>query len=46
METVRPKRKLSFHQKQMRFFTVLFGGILVLVVVITLWTIYTLSFHR
>jgi len=33
----RPKRELSLHQKQMRFFTCFFGALLVLATAFLLW---------
>ncbi len=33
----RPKRELSLHQKQMRFFTGFFGVLVVLLAVFLLW---------
>jgi hypothetical protein len=32
-----PKRKPSLHQRQIRFFTCFFGGLLVLLLVALLW---------
>jgi hypothetical protein len=38
-ETMRRKRLLSAHEKQIRFFTIFFGAMLVMVVVVLLWAI-------